>query len=184
MNTLRRILITSASVALITVASLATMAASGCNRQAVASALVAELGTDVQAALTIQGVDPATASTITGLFQTASVDIGKWQPGTSGQDAVQALNDATSALSQVLPPGTKVDAYITLALGTAENIITLIQSESGATPAAAPAVAGLARPKSVARTPRVVTLPNPPTTAAQFRKQWAAIGGGVPLPAK
>lgn len=178
---LRRILITTASVVLITTATLTTLAASGCSKQAVTAALIAEVGVDVQAALTIQGVDPTTSATINGLFQIASTDIGKWVPGSDSSEAQQALKDATDALGQILP-NSQAKAYIDLALGTAENIITLIQSQSPANPAPAVGLTAAHNRHGVTATARVVTLPHPPTTAAEFRKQWGAIGGGVALP--
>lgn len=168
---------TIAIAATLTAATLLTMGADGCNQQATAAALMSEVGVDVKAALDIAGVDPAKSQNVANLFQLAASDVSLWKPGTSSDEAVQAIRDADAALSAILPPGSRVQAYVDLALGTAENVITLIQANSTA-PAA---VAGAATAHSVTAGVPHITLPHPPQTAAQFRKQWAALGGGVPL---
>lgn len=178
---LRSTLITSLTALTLGAATLATMGASGCSKQATAAALVSEVGTDVGVALQLGGVSTFASQNVQNLFQVAASDISTWKPGTSGDNAVQALKDATAALSDVLPPGSKVDAYVNLALGTVENIITLIQSESSVTPVATGGIAAPAVAHASTTTARVVTLAHPPTTASQFRSQWAALGGRVPL---
>lgn len=164
------------SISLI-LATVLILGPTGCTNQQTIAALVSIVGSSASAALTLGGVDAATSTRINGEFQTASQQIAAFVPGTPAEEVIQTLQIATADLGDIPGLNPKAQAYIDLALGTAETLVVLLQKQSGTV--VAPSV-GLSA-HSVTRTPRVVTLAHPPDTPKAYKKAWDALGGGVPL---
>ena len=101
----------------------------GTTSQTTVAAYVGVISTAVETVLAVTGNGSAT---LTKDLNTVQTLIAAWKPGTSSQDVVQALNDLAANLD-LIPLGTKYDAAIAAAINGADNLISLIQSESVAT---------------------------------------------------
>lgn len=162
-------------IATLLVSSALICGSTACN-QGVTAALVGELGTAGRSLAQIEN-NPSLATQIQNDTNAAVAAINGWKPGTPAQETIQVINILIDDLNLI--PGTgPYAALVDLALGTAENIITIIEAQSPTTATSA-ATAHAVRA-------RQVHLANPPTTKGDFKKQWDALVAANPAlaPAK
>lgn len=134
----------------------AVLIIAGCPSQSQVAGLVQVLGNDAAAIAKLQG-DPALADKLTTDTAAAVTAVTNWKSGTPSQEAVQALNIVIADLN-LFPQASAYQAYIVLAVGTAQTIITLLQ------PAATTSISAHTAPK-----PAVVP------TVKEFHKQCLAL---------
>jgi len=155
------------SLAIVLVCVLSTVLA-GCPSQSELAALVSILGVAASSVAEIQG-DSAVAQRIDIDSRAASAAIASFQPGSPAQNAVQAISLLQTDIS-LIPLNDNVRPYVDLALGTAQSIIGLLQSQGQAIGVVDVSPVPQHAPRGV----RQVDLPVVPTTAKQFKAQWNA----------
>jgi len=131
----------------------------GCSKQTVAD-LVQTLGTAAANIATFEG-NAALAQKLQTDTAAAVSAITNWQSGSPAQMAIEALNLVVDDLD-LFPVTAPYAALITLAIGTAISIITILSG--GTTPAF-----------FATRQGRAVLLANPPKTSKEFKSQWNTI---------
>lgn len=140
----------------------------GCPSQTTLAALVNELGTSAAAIAQLEG-NQQLATQLQKDTAVASTAIQNWKPGTNGQMAVEAINIVIDDLNLICGQAPQCGQYgplITLALGTAENIITILESQG--------AVQGGITARS-AKPHTTVHLTAPPQDVKTYKANWNAL---------
>lgn len=132
----------------------------GCTQQQTVAELISSVGTAVASLEVIEG-NTSSVAKIQADTQAASSAVLNWKAGTPDEDVIEALNLVESDL-KLFPISAEDTALIDLAIGTVDQIITLLPQ------AATPATLTAARVQTV-------KLTNAPKNKKDFAKQWNAI---------
>jgi hypothetical protein len=152
-------------VAVITAAlciSLISLSTAGCTSTTTIADLIAVVGTSVASLEALEG-NTAIVSQIQTDTATATKQVLAWKSGAPTQDVIAALNLVEDDLN-VLPVSSQDQALVDLAIGTVDQILTLIP----ATPASPIPGATVA---NIVHRPIVLTA-KAPADAKSYKKTW------------
>lgn len=115
------------------VTSSLVLTTTGCASQQTLAALVSTVGTSVATLEAIEGASPQLIQKVQQDTAIATQDVLNWKQGSPTQDIINALNLVQDDIS-VLPVPPQDAALVSLAIGTIDQILTIVQVSSGTTP--------------------------------------------------
>lgn len=135
----------------------------GCNEQQSAAQLVEVLGSAVASLGYIEGTPQNLITQVENDTQVAASFIASWKSGTPAQDVIAALNAVESDL-YLFPISSEDQALIDLAIGTVEEIMTLVSPSSSAV-------------QAQNRSPRIVPASRSIHNRKDFKASWNGLIG-------